>query len=175
MQVCIVRPFALRLSVSKSKYARKPKPGSPRNHAQDYMKGHRNKHRQLDHASHPQQPANGIICQLHGFDYHIMECVLRKERLAKNGITLKKYSKKETGKQTGLTCSTCLQQLTGDSSKDEYVWVVDSWSTKGQNKGKSPMTMIAVNDIKVRMMVDTGASVNMMDEQLYDTIQKPML
>ena len=34
------------------------------------------------------------------------------------------------------------------------------------------MTMIAVNDIKVRMMMDTGTSVNVTDEQLYDTIQK---
>ena len=51
--------------------------------------------------------------------------------------------------------------------------MVDSRPTKGQNKGKSPMTVIAVNDIKIRMTVDTDGSVNVMDERLYERIQKP--
>ena len=68
-----------------------------------------------------------------------------------------------------------VQQLTGDSSEYEYVWIVDSRSTTEQNNGRSPMTVIAMNDIKVRMMVDTGGSVNVMNERLYDRIQKPTL
>ena len=51
--------------------------------------------------------------------------------------------------------------------------MVDSRPTKGQNIGKSPMTVIAVNVIKIRMTVDTGGSVNVMDERLYERIQKP--
>ena len=37
------------------------------------------------------------------------------------------------------------------------------------------MTVIAVNDIKVRMMVDTGTSVSEMGERLYDRTKKPTL
>ena len=63
--------------------------------------------------------------------------------------------------------------MNGDSIEYEYTRMVDSRPTKGQNKGKSPMTVIAVNDIKIRMTVDTGGSVNVMDERLYERIQKP--
>ena len=38
---------------------------------------------------------------------------------------------------------------------------------------KSPMTVIAVNNAK--MMIDTGASVNVMDERTYEMIRKPAL
>ena len=46
-------------------------------------------------------------------------------------------------------------------------------STNKTTARKSPMTVIAVNNAK--MMIDTGASVNVMDERTYEMIRKPAL
>ena len=40
---------------------------------------------------------------------------------------------------------------------------------------KSPMTAILINNINAKMMIDTGASVNVMDEATYDKIHRPTL
>ena len=47
--------------------------------------------------------------------------------------------------------------------------------TKKTTARKSPMTVIAVNNINAKMMIDTGASVNVMDERTYEMNRKPAL
>ena len=63
----------------------------------------------------------------------------------------------------------------GDSSEDEYAWTMHNRPTNKTTARKSPMTVIAVNNINAKMMIDTGASVNMMDERTYEMIRKPAL
>ena len=48
-------------------------------------------------------------------------------------------------------------------------------SPKNKAARKSPMTSILINNVNDEMMIDTGASVNVMDEETYDKIHKPTL
>ena len=65
------------------------------------------------------------------------------------------------------------QHRLGDSSEHKYARAMHNLSTNKTTARKSPMTVIAVNNAK--MMIDTGASVNMMDELTYEMIRKPAL
>ena len=62
------------------------------------------------------------------------------------------------------------QHPLGDSSEDEYARTMHNRSTNKTTARKSPMTVIAVNNINAKMMTDTGTSVNVMDERTYGMI-----
>ena len=57
----------------------------------------------------------------------------------------------------------------------DNAWTMHDLPTNKTTARKSPMTVIAVNNINAKMMVDAGASVNVMDERTYEMIQKPAL
>ena len=61
-----------------------------------------------------------------------------------------------------------------NSSEEEYAWAICN-SPKNKAARQSPMTAILINNINAKMMIDTGASVNVMDEATYDKIHKPTL
>ena len=61
-----------------------------------------------------------------------------------------------------------------NSSEEEYAWAICN-SPKNKAARKSPMTAILINNINAKMMIDTGASVNVMDEATYDKIHRPTL
>ena len=91
--------------------------------------------------SHSEVDASGIICQQYGFDYHILMGVCPAEGdlqfLPKSNHFEKVCTKKiqESKRVRQVQPEIRKQQLIGDSSEHEYVRVVDSRSTKGQNKG----------------------------------------
>ena len=55
------------------------------------------------------------------------------------------------------------------SSNDEYCYGVHS------KKTKTPFTVAKLDDVECRLMIDTGASVNILDENTYSQIGKPKL
>ena len=107
-----------------------------------------------------------------------------------------KHQSYETCPAKGQTCNFCLkpnhfekvcrrkkqadrqvQQIDEDarnSSEEEYAWAICN-SPKNKAARKSPMTAILINNINAKMMIDTGASVNVMDEATYDKIHRPPL
>ena len=107
-----------------------------------------------------------------------------------------KHQSYETCPAKGQTCNFCLKpnhfekvcrrkkqadrqvrQIDEDarnSSEEEYAWAICN-SPKNKAARKSPMTAILINNINAKMMIDTGASVNVMDEATYDKIYRPTL
>ena len=107
-----------------------------------------------------------------------------------------KHQSYETCPAKGQTCNFCLKpnhfekvcrrkkqadrqvrQIDEDarnSSEEEYAWAICN-SPKIKAARKSLMTAILINNINAKMMIDTGASVNVMDEATYDKIHKPTL
>ena len=105
-----------------------------------------------------------------------------------------KHQSYETCPAKGQTCNFCLKpnhfekvcrrkkqadrqvrQIDEDarnSSEEEYAWAICN-SPKNKAARKSPMT--AILNINAKMMIDTGASVNVMDEATYDKIHMPTL
>ena len=57
----------------------------------------------------------------------------------------------------------------------DNAWTMHNLPTNKTTVRKSPMTVIAINNINAKMMIDTGASVNVMDERTYEMIRKPAL
>ena len=61
-----------------------------------------------------------------------------------------------------------------NSSEEEYALAICN-SPKNKAARQSPMTAILINNINAKMMIDTGASMNVMDEATYDKIHRPTL
>ncbi len=53
------------------------------------------------------------------------------------------------------------------SSDDEYLYVLGN-----STYSKAPMVTVGINDIPVTVMIDTGASANIIDEDSFEEIQK---
>ena len=61
-----------------------------------------------------------------------------------------------------------------DSDDDEFVFTVEGTTTTSPKK--QPLAKIAIEGVPVRILVDSGASVNMLDPSAYEAIlQKKQL
>ena len=59
----------------------------------------------------------------------------------------------------------------GSSSDDDYVFAVNK-----QTSSKQPTTTVTIGKTRVTVLIDSGASVNIMDERTYNTLHpKPTL
>ena len=58
------------------------------------------------------------------------------------------------------------EKLTPSSSEEEYVY------TLGDNTGKVPEVMVKINGVPIKVTIDTGASINIIDESALMTINK---
>ena len=68
-----------------------------------------------------------------------------------------------------------IDQDTRDSSEKTYACSMSNSPKNRASARKSPMTAILINNINAKMMIDTGATVNVMDEATYTHIRKPTL
>ena len=62
-----------------------------------------------------------------------------------------------------------------NSSEEEYAWSISNSPKNRAATRKSHMTAILINNINAKMKIDTGASLNVMDEATYAQIRKPTL
>ena len=77
---------------------------------------------------------------------------------------------KQTNRQVSQT-----DQDKRNSSEEKYAWSISN-SPKNRAAARiSPMTTILINNTNASMMIDTGASVNVMDEATYAKIRMPTL
>ena len=68
-----------------------------------------------------------------------------------------------------------IDQDTRNSSEEEYTLSISNSPKNRAAARKSPMTTILINNINSKFMIDTGTSVNVMDEATYAIIRNPTL
>ena len=67
------------------------------------------------------------------------------------------------------SASRSMHDNSSESSNDEYCYGIDG------KKTKTPFTVAKLDDVECRLMIDTGASVNILDENTFSQIGKPKL
>ena len=86
------------------------------------------------------------------------------------------YKKKQLSNvrhiQTGMEQSEQIESSSTESSSDEEgIFTIGN----GKDKMKVPITDVEVNDVTVKMMIDTGASTDIIDEPTYQHIKQTSL
>eukprot|EP00794_Sanderia_malayensis_P004215 gene4215-4778_t len=69
--------------------------------------------------------------------------------------------------------TTLIEQASNSSTDDEYLYTVVDKTTKPKTiSSKAPQTTVNINNVPVRMIIDSGASTNILDESDYERICK---
>ena len=65
--------------------------------------------------------------------------------------------------------------MSSSDDDSDYCYSVKSDHFVGAIGKKTPKTSVKINNIKCDMLIDTGASVNILDEQTYHKVGSPKL
>ena len=114
-------------------------------------------------------PAQGKTCNYCKKKNHIVKaCIKLKKKEAAGHRGVRHISEQQSTATQDDTSNTCYS----DSSDDDYVYRI---STVNMVQDKAPVIDVCLNNKKVNILVDTGASVNILDELTYKNIGKPTL
>ena len=169
----VIRPEAVN-KVGKSRYVESNK-GSFDNYPSANTKWRRNQQVQTSVQNRQQKLPNGTPCQQCGFKSHADGiCPANGETCnfcGKPNLFEKvcRRKKRENKHVRQVEPDSRTQHPLGDSSEDEYARAMHNLPTNKTTARKSPLTVIAVNNINAKVMIDTGASVNVTNERRHTT------
>ena len=117
-------------------------------------------------------PAKGKMCNTCGKSNHFSRvCRTKQDKPQNHGKpgNGKPAQRKFTPKPKSHIRQVASQQCpeSSDSSEDEYLYTLGQ-----QTPAKTPTVSVLVNNVPVRMMIDTGASTDIMDESSFDELNK---
>ncbi|XP_060570045.1 uncharacterized protein K02A2.6-like [Ruditapes philippinarum] len=100
-------------------------------------------------------PAKGKTCNMCSSVGHFARCCQKSKR----------------GKVNEVSREEDLQS----NSEEEFLYNITVKSVAKENKRKTPQTKVTVNEKKITATIDTGSSVNIIDERTYNYIGKPKI
>ena len=120
-------------------------------------------------------PARGKTCKKCGKPNHFAKMCFTKSHAPELPQTkaTTPYKKKQLSNvrhiQTQMEQSEQIESSSTESSSDEEgIFTIGN----GKDKMKVPITNVEVNDVTVKMMIDTGASTDIIDEPTYQRIKQ---
>ena len=126
------------------------------------------------HKRQPQRQRDKKACFCCGGEYpHESECPAKGKtcNFCKKKNHFAKYCKSKTGNRTAKEVKVKAVQQEVDSSEEEYVFTVNS-----KHRDKTPSITARVNNIPLPMLIDTGATSNIMSFATYNSLpEKPEL
>ena len=119
-------------------------------------------------------PAKGKDCNVCGKPNHFAKVCRSNQRKSAQDRKVRHDHNKDTtyGQQKStrrvnrVTASECGTQRDSSSSDDQYVF-----SVNGEACPKHPRTSILLNDVQVEVLIDSGAAVNIISENIYNMLK----
>ena len=124
------------------------------------------RNQQSQHDSQNRQ-ANGPSCQYCGGKHRSYETCPAKGQTCNFCLKPNHFEKVCRGEKQTNRQVRQIDQDNRNSSEEEYAWSINNSRKNRAAARKSPMTTIQINNTNANMMIDTGASVNVMDEATY--------
>ena len=152
------------------------------NAVRTFKKKHRSNKKKTYHKSEPKENARKQTCRNCGGEYPHVDrqcpakgkvCHACKKQNHFSSVCRSKGKPKARSVNKVEKTNTC---DTSSDSNDDYVFGIHEQENVNSVKSKQPSLNVTVNGLNVRMLVDTGSSINVLDESTYNKFQvKPKL
>ena len=110
-------------------------------------------------------PAKGVTCHVCGKSNHFAK-VCQSGDKSKTPEHSKHYGRKRYGKKQDSKKQSIQQIDQSDSDDDPYAWSIHQVNTM-----KKPKVLVTINGSQIKVLIDTGASINLIDSKTYHQLK----